>query len=168
MTSMTIKSFGAACLLVLSLTAWAQRDVELMDWKEGEVPPPPAFSVEKLLTFEVSRGSSLVYGVDPETLKISDDDGVVRYVMVATSPTGARNVMYEGIRCVTSEVKTYARYSPAGVWNKVPNAEWQSLYDNMPSKHALQFARAGACDNSARASSVREIVRRLKSDRFNR
>jgi hypothetical protein len=167
MTSMTIKSFGAACLLGLSLTAWAQRDVELMDWKEGDVPPPPAFSVEKLLTFEVSRGSSLVYGVDPETLKIAED-GVLRYVVVATSSTGARNVMYEGIRCDTGEVKTYARYTPAGVWNKVPNAEWQSLHDNMPSKHALQFARAGACDNSARASSVREIVRRLKSDRFNR
>jgi hypothetical protein len=167
MTSMTIKSFGAACLLGLSLTAWAQRDVELMDWKEGDVPPPPAFSVEKLLTFEVSRGSSLVYGVDPDTLVISDD-GVVRYVMVATSPSGARNVMYEGIRCVTAEVKTYARYTSAGVWSKVPNAEWQSLYANMPSKHALQFARAGACDSSARASSVREIVRLLKSDRFNR
>lgn len=164
---MTIKSWGVACLLGLSLTAWAQRDVALMDWKESEVPPPPVFDAGKLLTFEVSRGSSLVYGVDPDTLSIADD-GVLRYVMVAISPSGANNVMYEGIRCATAEVKTYARYTTEGMWKKVANVQWQSLYDNMPSRHALQFARAGGCDGSAQASSVKEVVRQLKAGRFSR
>lgn len=167
MKNMIFKSLATACLLGLSVAAWAQRDAELADWKEEAVPPPPAFDAGKLLTFDVSQASSLAYGVDPATLRISKD-GVLSYVMVATSASGARNVMYEGIRCVTGEVKTYARYSPSGAWSPVAKPEWRSMFDNMPSKHALAFARAGACDNAAQASSVEEVVSKLKFNRFAR
>ena len=163
---MTFKSLLVACMLGLSMSAWAQRDVDLMDWKEIEVPPPPAFDVGKLLTFEVSSGSSLVYGVDPATLNIGKD-GIVRYVMVASNATGARNVWYEGIRCATGEFKTYARHTTTDGWRKIDNADWRSVFGNLPSKHAVEFARAGACDNTAPASSVYDIVRQLKAGRFN-
>ena len=162
---MKFKPLALAILLGLSLTAWAQRDAELMDWKEGAIPPPPAFDVAKLLTFEVSAASSLVYGVDPATLSIADD-GIVRYVMVATSASGVRNVFYEGLRCSSGEFKTYARYTPEGTWIKVTRPEWRSVFGNLPSRHALQFARSGACDNMTPASSVNEIVRRLKASKF--
>lgn len=160
---MTFKSWGAACLLGLSLTAWAQPHVNTdpLDWKEGEVPAPPAFDTRKLLTFEVA-GSSLVFGVDPATLRISDD-GIVRYVMVASSASGARNVFYEGLRCVSGELKTYARYTPEGAWVKVNEPQWRSLFGNPATRHALQLARAGACNNSAPPTSVEEMVRLLKT-----
>ncbi|MBA4328012.1 MAG: hypothetical protein C0428_07280 [Polaromonas sp.] len=164
---MIFKSLVMTCLLGLSVAAWAQRDAELADWKEEAVPPPPAFDAGKLLTFDVSEASSLSYGVDPATLRLSKD-GVLSYVMVASSASGARNVLYEGLRCVTGEVKTYARYSPSGNWNPVTQPEWRSVFGNMPSKHALAFARAGACDNAAQASSVDEIIRKLKFNRFSR
>ncbi len=166
---MTFKSLALACLLsLLAVTAWAQRDVEMADWKEEAVPPPPAFDVSRLLTFDVSQASSLRYGVDPATLRISKD-GVLSYVMVATSASGASNVLYEGIRCVTGEVKTYARYNPPGTWTAVtPAPEWRSVFGNMPSRHALAFAKAGACDNAAQASSVNEIIRQLKTNRFSK
>ncbi|MFS2033654.1 CNP1-like family protein [Polaromonas sp. CT11-55] len=136
------------------------------DWKEIETPPPPAFDIKKLITFEVSPNSQLVYGVDPATISISPKDGIVRYVMVASNASGASNVMYEGIRCTTGEFKTYARYSPDGKWTNVSNPEWRSLFENMPSKHALRFARAGACDSAAPATSVDTLVRRLKNQNF--
>lgn len=164
---MIFKSMAMACLLAVSAGAWAQRDTELADWKEDAVPPPPAFDVGKLLTFDVLQASSLSFGVDPATLRISSD-GVLSYVMVATSASGARNVLYEGIRCVTGEVKTYARYNPSGSWAPVAQPEWRSLFANMPSKHALALARAGACDNASQASSVDEVVRKLKVNRFSR
>ena len=162
---MMFRSLVVAGMLGLSLTAWAQFNPDAMDWKEGEVPLPPAFDVGKLLVFDVSTGSSLVYGVDPATLRIGKD-GIVRFVMVATSRTGARNVMYEGIRCSSGEFKTYARYSAEGVWRPVDNPEWRSMFGNMPSRHAVQFARTAACSNSAPTSSVEEIVRRLKTFGF--
>jgi hypothetical protein len=157
-----------ACGFLLGLvnTTWAQLAVEEPDWKETEVPPPPAFDVGRLVTFEVSPNSSLVYGVDPAAISISKRDSLVRYVMVATSASGARNVMYEGLRCSTGEFKTYARYSLDGHWDMVSNPEWRSLFGNMPSKHALRFAKAGACDNAAPAMSVNELVSRLKNPNF--
>ncbi|CAM3397537.1 CNP1-like family protein [Polaromonas hydrogenivorans] len=158
--------FACGLLLSLSSAAWAQFAVEDAEWKESEVPPPPAFDVGKLVIFEVSPNSSLVYGVDPASISISKSDGVVRYVMVATSASGARNVMYEGLRCSSGEFKTYARYSPEGRWNMASDPEWRSLFGNMPSKHALRFAQAGACDNAALPLSVNALVRRLKNPNF--
>lgn len=161
---------SAACLLASWLGACGSpgggatnlKDAEL-DWTEAEVPPPPAYDERKLALFEQPVGSSLTYSVAPETIAISKVDGVVRYVMVAASPSGAKNVMYEGIRCTTAEVKTYARASGDGRWSMVKNAEWRSLYGQSLSAHALRFARAGACDNAAPALSVGDLLARLKT-----
>jgi hypothetical protein len=132
------------------------------DWNEADVPPP-AYDISKLLIFEVTRSSPLVYGVDPASLSISKADGVVRYVVVASSPAGAKNVMYEGLRCSTGEVKIYARAKPDGSWVAVVNPEWKSVYDTSLPRHSLRFAQLAACQSSAPASSVRELVRKLKS-----
>lgn len=157
-----------ACALVLfgSVSVQAQSGVEEPRWKESDVPAPPAFDTGKLLGFEVSPASSLVYGVDPATISITPSDGVVRYVVVATSASGARNIMYEGIRCATGEFKTYARYSMESHWSLVSYPEWRSMFGNLPSKHALRFAKAGACDSVTPASSVRELANRLKNPNF--
>lgn len=159
----SVSTVFLALALGLAGAAWAQPATDEAEWKESEVPPPPAFDVSKLVRFEVSPNSSLVYGVDPSSIRISKSDSVVRYVMVATSASGVRNVMYEGIRCSTGEFKTYARYSPDGRWNVVANAEWRSMFGNMPSKHALRFAQAGACDNASPPSTVDALVSRLKN-----
>ena len=163
-----LHSIFAGLLLGLALgpAAWAQVSADEPEWKELTVPPPPAFDLGKLVTFEVSSGSSLVYGVDPASIRISNADGIVRYVMVASSATGARNVMYEGLRCATGEFKTYAHYSPEGGWKTVGQSEWRSLFGNMPSRHALRFARAGGCENTTVPQSVDVLVSRLKNPNY--
>lgn len=154
---------GVLLCLCVAGTAWAQiPQGDEAEWKEAPVPAPPAFDVAKLVTLDVSPNSTLVYGVDPATIQISLSDSVVRYVMVATSPSGVTNVMYEGIRCSTGEFKTYARYLADGRWQMLENPQWRSLYDNMPSKHPLRFAKSGACDGSAPSSSVRDVVSGMK------
>lgn len=169
---MKLKSALMASLFLAALSALTPAQAQVyaledpVDWKEAEVPPPPAFDVKKLIVFEVSPNSQLVYGVDPAAIRISQKDGIVRYVMVASNASGASNVMYEGIRCSTGEFKTYARYSSDGKWTNVSDPQWRSLFDNMPSKHALRFARAGACDSAAPATSVDVLVSRLKNPNF--
>ncbi|WP_029525906.1 CNP1-like family protein [Polaromonas glacialis] len=150
-------------LLGLSTSVLSQFAVDEPEWKESDTPPPPAFDMGKLISLDVSPNSSLTYGVDPASISLTKSDGVVRYVMVATSASGARNVMYEGIRCSTGEFKTYARYSADGKWSLVTDPQWRSMFGNMPSKHPLRLAKAGACDNAAPASSVKEMVSRLKN-----
>jgi CNP1-like family len=143
----------------------AQPAFDEPEWAETPVPPPRAFDMKKLIALDVP-GSTLAYGVDPASIQISKKDGIVRYVMVATSASGARNVMYEGLRCSTGEFKTYSRYSPEGEWKPVADAQWRSVFGNMPSKHALRFARAGACDGATSAITVDELVSRLKNPNY--
>ena len=130
------------------------------NWQEGPVPPPPDFQVDRLLRFDVNPNSTLVYAIDPHTLSISAADRVVRYVVVATSPSGVRNVFYEGIRCPSGQVKTYARHSE-GRWHMSSDPQWQDMAGR-PSRHALQLARQGACDSGGTPLQAQDILRALR------
>ena len=158
---------SAAFWVCLANMANAQIFTDPADWKESDVPPPPAYDMSKLLNFEVTRSSPLVYGVDPASFSISKTDGIVRYVVVATSPSGAKNVFYEGLRCSTGEVRTYAREIPDGTWVPVTNSDWKSVYDVSLPRHSLRFAKVAACESAAPVSDVRELVKKLKNPSVN-
>ncbi len=150
-------------LCAAGLLLWAQAQAQIFGgaaWQEGDIPEPPAFNLERLLRFEVNPNSPLVYAIDPQTLSISPGDRVVRYVVVASSPGGARNVFYEGIRCPAGQVKTYARHSE-GRWVKASDPQWQDMASR-PSRHALQLARQGGCDNSGTPLRPDDILRALR------
>jgi hypothetical protein len=131
------------------------------EWVETEAPPPPAFDVGRLVDVDVDARGNLRYGVDPASIRIGTD-GVVRYVMVARSTTGAMTAMYEGLRCSTGEYKLYARYN-VDRWTPVAAPTWLSVWESTRVKHPLAFARQGGCDSRAPPSSVQDIVRQLKS-----
>jgi hypothetical protein len=145
-------------LLGAMSAAMAQIAPDDPDWKEAEAPPAPAFNLEKLIPFD-SQGSGLVYAIDPATLSIGKTDGIVRYVVVASSPSGTRNIMYEALRCSTGESKTYARYSN-GKWSNVADPKWRSVFGGQ--SYPLRFARAGGCQNAAPPTSPDHIVRSLR------
>jgi hypothetical protein len=130
------------------------------NWKEGPTPEPPAFSVDRLVQFPVNADSALVYGIDPQTLSISAVDRVVRYVVVVRSPSGARNVFFEGIRCPTGEMKTYARHT-GQVWVSLPDPQWVPMQDR-PSRHTAQLARQGACTGAGTPARPDDILRALR------
>ncbi|MES2189241.1 MAG: CNP1-like family protein [Pseudomonadota bacterium] len=159
--SFALRGLVLALAVLAPLAASAQFFKDNPDWKETEAPPPPAYDVAKLMTFKVNGGQSIVYGVDPASISVTKADSVVRYVIVATSASGVRNVMYEGLHCATGEMKTYAREF-AGKWEPTTNPQWQSVFGNMPSTHALAFAKAGACDGAAPGGTAAEIAARVK------
>ncbi|MFP3740302.1 CNP1-like family protein, partial [Burkholderia sp. SIMBA_019] len=78
-------------------------------WQENKVESLPALpqAGTQLLPFDVSNNTQLKFAVDPASLSVGSD-GVVRYAIVITSPGGARNINYEGIRCDTYEWRLYA------------------------------------------------------------
>ncbi|MBP7564956.1 MAG: CNP1-like family protein [Burkholderiaceae bacterium] len=154
----------AVTLPLLSGLAAAQLVDPDPQWLEGDVPPPPAFDLKRGIAIEMPAFLSLRFAVDPQTLSVGPD-GVVRYVMMAASDSGVVNAMYEGIRCNTSEVRTYARYNSGSGWTTTSgaSAEWRGLRDRMPSHHAAEFARQGACDGRAAQNSPQAIIRALKS-----
>ncbi len=155
--------------LVLSIflgCAWTQVPAQLVaedpDWKENDASPAPEFDRKRLVRFEVPIGAALEFGVDPATITIGKD-GVVRYVVVASSANGNLNAMYEAIRCATGEFKTYARRTGDSAWSVVQQPSWRSMQENMPSRHSFRLAKQGVCIGRAPASSVAEIVRSLTS-----
>jgi hypothetical protein len=165
-------AFAAASLtaaMVLAalapIAASAQGRVEEREWKESEAPPPPAFDVARLIPFEANRSSSLQFGVDPQTLSIGQD-GVLRYVVVARSPTGAINAMYEGIRCTSGEYKTYARYNPGSGWNRVSEPQWELMRNSPNTRHTLQLARQGGCPQGGPPVRLDEVIFELKRQTY--
>lgn len=153
---------GSAWLLALALAAGAaqaQLTPPDPDWKEVEAPPPAPLRTDRLIRLELP-GSTLRFGVDPASVVLTSD-GVVRYVVVATSDTGAVNAFYEGIRCSTGETRLYARHNPDKGWVPVKDAQWRSLQEARPSRHSLVIARTGACVGGAPNQSAAQIVRDL-------
>ncbi len=147
--------------LAMGASAWAQSAADDPDWKESDAPPPPSFDVKLLVPFDVSVNSVLKWGFDPATMNITQD-GIVRYVVVAQSPSGVLNAMYEGVRCTTIEWKTYARFHKDSGWTAATDVEWKPLF-GQPSKHALRLAQQGMCTGNAPALTVNEVVRSVKN-----
>ncbi len=148
--------------------AQAQLSAPDPDWKEMEAPQPAPLRTDRLIRLELPE-SQLRFGVDPASITLTSD-GIVRYVVVATSSTGAVNGFYEGIRCSTAETRLYARYNPDSGWVPVKDAQWRPLRESRPSRHSLVIARTGACMGGAPNQSAVQIVRDLgrgADQRFN-
>lgn len=130
------------------------------EWKEVEVPPPPPLRLEALVPIDVTGTVELRYAVDPQSVAIGGD-GVVRYVVVATSRSGAVNAIYEGVRCDRAEYRVYAR-SSGQAWRAV-ETEWKSLYEGVEARHARAVASGGACFGPAPNRSAQQVVRDLRT-----
>jgi hypothetical protein len=102
-----------------------------------QMPAPPA--KESLQPFYVSAASDNQFLVDLATLTVGKD-GVVRYVLVVATPSGGRNVSYEGMRCETRERRLYASGRSDGTWSKSRNSEWTKIKDAAANRqHAALF-----------------------------
>lgn len=144
------RSVAGPALLLISCLVCAQNSLDNPDWVEEKEPPAPAFSVTQVLPLDMPNFVTVKVGIDPNTIYVGND-GIVRYVAVMTNSTGTSNAVYEGIRCLTGEVKTYARAGSSGTWSAVANPVWRDLLDNMGSPHPRTFASQAAC-------SVRVVV----------
>jgi hypothetical protein len=129
-----------ACLLAgAAFTAAAQNTNQLPDpgadsrydeeqeklkWKEAEARLPPYPKDADLIEFPVSSGATFRFFIDAASLSVADD-GVVRYTLVARSPSGIANVSFEGIRCSSRSFKVFAR-GTGGRWSPV-QGEWRVI-----------------------------------------
>ena len=145
-------------LVLVASLAQAQLTPADPDWREVEAPPPPAVSVDGLIALEIPR-STLRFGIAPASVTLGSD-GIVRYVVVASSTSGAVNGLYEGIRCSTGEYKVYARHNPGSGWVIAKDSQWQPVQQ---ARHTLTIARSGACVGHGANQSVSKILRDLRA-----
>jgi hypothetical protein len=154
-----LRKFAALVATLCAAAAIAQ-PVSDLDWKEVEVPPPPALRMDSLIPIAVTGAVELRYAVDPESVAIGADD-VVRYVVVATSREGAVNAIYEGVHCGRAEYRVYAR-SSGQAWRPA-QTEWRSIYDGIEARIARAIARGGACFGPAPNRSAKQVVNDLRT-----
>jgi len=97
-------------------------------WTEKKVDTLPAMPQPgDLLPFNVSQNTPLQFALDGKSLTV-DSDGVIRYTVVITSPSGARNVNYEGIRCEDYSWKLYAGLNADhDGWDRTVENDWSRI-----------------------------------------
>ncbi|AMO22145.1 hypothetical protein GCM10027034_24460 [Ramlibacter solisilvae] len=152
-----LAGLAAACA---AFAASAQLNPSDPDWREAAPPPPPALRTDKLVGVDLS-GSALRFGVDPDSVTVGSDR-VVRYVVVATSTSGAVNAMYEGIRCDRALYRVYARHTPGAGWTPAQD-DWRPIHEVAAARHTLAIARNGACVGNASNMSAAQVLRDLKA-----
>jgi hypothetical protein len=137
---------------------WHEAEVSLPAWpRDGDL-------VQVKLDGPAPR---LTNYIDTRSLS-TGRDGVVRYTLVTKSPSGARNVSFEGLRCTPrGRWKTYAfgmngHFEPTTVAD-----EWQEIRDQDADPLHYELWRNYLClYRNFTARPKREQVRLLKSGRM--
>jgi hypothetical protein len=122
-------------------------------WKEEKVKLPAYPEAQNLIAFEASVASVFNFFIDKASLSVGED-GVVRYTLVARSPSGVDNVSYEGMHCSDGTYKLYAFGQPNRTWQSNPGARWRPVENKSiaPWRNALQhdyFCAQGIAISSA-------------------
>lgn len=139
-------------------------DDEYTPWQEIAVQLPAAPQTANLLPFYVSGTATQSFAIDANSVSVGRD-GVIRYTMVSTSPGGARNIRYEGIRCKTFEKKVYAFGQPDGTWSRSRRDQWERIAQNAANRQHAILAKEYFCRNLTIAGTAESMVARLRSQR---
>lgn len=162
-------ALALACAAITSL-AWAQTQYAFEDeeekgpWQEADItfpaPPQPA----DLLPLQTEPNASMRFALDPKSLSIGAD-GVVRYTVVASSPSGsATSASYEGIRCKTFERRIYG-YNHRDKWTASRSSRWQRIVRGERNGYADTLALDYFCQGVAQIGTVPEIIERVRYQR---
>ncbi len=162
---------ATTCLVVVGITACADIkppnafeqafDDDTVPWQEIQTQLPAAPKSPDLVGFAVSGGTQYRFAIDATSLAIGSD-GVFRYVLVATSPQGVRNVSYEGIRCQTRERKTYAIGRSDGTWVRARNATWAPVEEVDANRQHAALMKEYFCPDAYPARDVAEVIGRMR------
>jgi hypothetical protein len=135
-------------------------------FKEGNtmmplVPPNP----KTLVPFYVSQTTIFKFAIDTQSILIGND-GVTRYMVQITSPSGSKQTQYEGIRCDSYQVRLYGTYETNGSWRENPLGGWSGIKDNIPNRYQAALAQGAICNLSSQVKSVNTVIQSLNPNSF--
>ncbi|MDE2430160.1 MAG: CNP1-like family protein [Burkholderiales bacterium] len=132
------------------------------EWKEVALQLPASPKAENL--HEFYRSGTQKFAIDTHSVTVATD-GTVRYTLVATSTSGAKNISYEAIRCESYEKKLYAFGQPDGSWSRSRRKEWDRISSLAANNQHSTLAREYFCDGNTVAGNARTLVDRLNGMR---
>jgi hypothetical protein len=136
------------------------------NWVEDKVDTlPPLPQESNLLPFEVSGNTPLQFAIDRNSLSVGSD-GVVRYTVVVTSPAGARNVNYEGIRCDTYEWRLYAGLNADhDGWDRTVANEFTRIENGALNAYHAALYQDYMCANKMPTGKAAQILENIRYKR---
>ncbi|MBI2959752.1 MAG: CNP1-like family protein [Betaproteobacteria bacterium] len=130
-------------------------------WEEQKLRLPPYPKDESLIKFQVSGATSFEFFIDPASVSVGKD-GVIRYALLARSPSGAKNLSFEGIKCKGRESKIYAFGRPDGTWSQARDPKWARITGMQANRQHAALADDFFCPGRLIVRDAREAIEALK------
>ncbi|KNH05123.1 hypothetical protein BRCH_02026c [Candidatus Burkholderia brachyanthoides] len=136
------------------------------NWVENKLDTLPALpQAADLLQFTVSQNTPLTFSVDQKSIDVGSN-GVVRYTVVASSPSGARNVNYEGIRCDTYEWRRYASINEDGNgWDRGTAFGFRRIENGELNAYQAALYQDYFCANKLPVGTAKVIINNIRYKR---
>ena len=136
-----------------------------MVFKEGTTtmplnPPNQA----TLQPFYVSERTIFKFAVDTDSILIGAD-GVTRYIVVLTAPSGSVQAQYEGIRCDSFQWRLYGTLEN-GAWRENPLSTWRNIQSNVPNRYQAALAQGAFCNFDNQEKNIKTILKSLNPNGF--
>ena len=136
-----------------------------MVFKEGTTTMPlnpPNQST--MVPFYVSQRTIFKFAVDTDSILIGAD-GVTRYIVVISSPSGSQQTQYEGIRCDSFQWRLYGTLENV-VWKENPLGSWKNIQSDIPNRYQAALAQGAFCDFSTQVKNIKTITHSLNPNGF--
>ena len=136
-----------------------------MVFKEGVTtmplnPPNQA----TLAPFYVSERTVFKFAVDTNSILIGAD-GVTRYIVVMTNPSGEQQAQYEGIRCDSFQWRLYGTFEN-GSWRENPLSSWKDIQSKVPNRYQAALAQGAFCNFNIQEKNIKNILQSLNPRGF--
>ena len=133
------------------------------EWQEGELKIPEAFDADDLQPFTLrGRQDRFDYAIERGTLE-AGDDGVIRFLLVIRSRSGAVNSSYEGLRCGHRQTKVYAYGTDTGL-SPLAKPEWQEIPKASNSYQAILYEDLLCNLSTGLPNPPGAVIQALRSD----
>ncbi len=132
-------------------------------WKELESPLPAWPEDAHLIRVRMPVTYTLKVYIDEKSISRLAD-GIARFTLVVESPSGVRNVFFEGYNCETREYKTYATGTSDKTFDPIKKPKWERVQYYDVNAFRFQLLRYNICDPNSLSTALRpqDFVRRLK------
>ena len=131
------------------------------DWKEANTSLPPLpedKNLHPIDAFGASRGYD--YFIDRASI-VRGRDEVMRYTVVVRSAAGKANAFHEGLRCKTSEVRTYAYAGSGGTFRKSSSVQWKRVASSGVRGYQVYLENVIMCDKHGWAWDTSKVLAAL-------
>ena len=126
-------------------------------------PPLPAYPTEhRLLRFNVSDLGANRFYVDQDSIDVHPDRDV-RLTIVVDTPSGARTVTHEAIRCQTAEYRILAIGRRDATWTTLADPPWRRIEEGGPNRQRAALALEYLCNGPASVIDRGEALRALRA-----